>query len=306
MVMSTDLRPSRASELKSLLQSRILILDGAMGTMIQGFRLSEEDFRGDRYTDHPQALQGFNDLLCITKPEVVESIHRDYLEAGADIIETNTFNGTAVAMAEYGLAELAFELNETAAKVARKAADAITAKNPNQPRFVAGSIGPTNKTTSLSPDVNDPAFRAVTFDDLRETYREQAHGLLSGGVDILLPETVFDTLNAKAALMGIEEAFEVFGSRVPVIASLTVIDASGRNLSGQTPEAFWNSVSHANLLGVGINCSLGADLMRPYLEEIVTVSDVYIACWPNAGLPNEFGDYDETPEAMAALSLIHI
>ena len=300
MVMSTDLRPSRASELESLLQSRILILDGAMGTMIQGFRLSEEDFRGDRYADHPQALQGFNDLLCITKPEVVESIHRDYLEAGADIIETNTFNGTAVAMAEYGLAELAFELNETAAKVARKAADDITAKNPYQPRFVAGSIGPTNKTTSLSPDVNDPAFRAVTFDDLRETYREQAHGLLSGGVDILLPETVFDTLNAKAALMGIEEAFEVFGSRVPVIASLTVIDASGRNLSGQTPEAFWNSVSHANLLGVGINCSLGADLMRPYLEEIVAVSDVYIACWPNAGLPNEFGDYDETPEAMAA------
>ncbi len=300
MVMSTDLRPSRASELESLLQSRILILDGAMGTMIQGFRLSEEDFRGDRYADHPQALQGFNDLLCITKPEVVESIHRDYLEAGADIIETNTFNGTAVAMAEYGLAELAFELNETAAKVARKAADDITAKNPDQPRFVAGSIGPTNKTTSLSPDVNDPAFRAVTFDDLRETYRDQVHGLLAGGVDILLPETAFDTLNAKAALVGIEEAFETFGSRVPVIVSLTVIDASGRNLSGQTPEAFWNSVSHANLLGVGINCSLGADLMRPYLEEIVTVSDVYIACWPNAGLPNEFGDYDETPEAMAA------
>ena len=300
MVMSTDLRPSRASELESLLQSRILILDGAMGTMIQGFRLSEEDFRGDRYADHPQALQGFNDLLCITKPEVVESIHRDYLEAGADIIETNTFNGTAVAMAEYGLAELAFELNETAAKVARKAADDITAKNPDQPRFVAGSIGPTNKTTSLSPDVNDPAFRAVSFDDLRETYRDQAHGLLAGGGDILFPETAFDTLNAKAALMGIEEAFETFGSRVPVIVSLTVIDASGRNLSGQTPEAFWNSVSHANLLGVGINCSLGADLMRPYLEEIVTVSDVYIACWPNAGLPNEFGDYDETPEAMAA------
>ena len=300
MVMSTDLRPSRASELESLLQSRILILDGAMGTMIQGFRLSEEDFRGDRYADHPQALQGFNDLLCITKPEVVESIHRDYLEAGADIIETNTFNGTAVAMGEYGLAELSFELNETAAKVARKAADDITAKNPARPRFVAGSIGPTNKTTSLSPDVNDPAFRAVSFDDLRETYRDQAHGLLAGGVDILFPETAFDTLNAKAALVGIEEAFETFGSRVPVIVSLTVIDASGRNLSGQTPEAFWNSVSHANLLGVGINCSLGADLMRPYLEEIVTVSDVYIACWPNAGLPNEFGDYDETPEAMAA------
>ena len=229
--MSTDLRPSRARELESLLQSRILILDGAMGTMIQGFRLSEEDFRGDRYADHPQALQGFNDLLCITKPEVVESIHRDYLEAGADIIETNTFNGTGVAMSEYGLTELAFELNETAAKVARKAADDITAKNPDQPRFVAGSIGPTNKTTSLSPDVNDPAFRAVTFDDLRETYREQAHGLLSGGVDILLPETVFDTLNAKAALVGIEEAFQVFGSRVPVIASLTVIDAR--------PQPFW-------------------------------------------------------------------
>jgi len=300
MVMSTDLHLSRASELENLLQSRILILDGAMGTMIQGFRLSEEDFRGDRYADHPQALQGFNDLLCITKPEVVESIHRDYLEAGADIIETNTFNGTAVAMAEYGLAELSFELNETAAKVARKAADDITAKNSARPRFVAGSIGPTNKTTSLSPDVNNPAFRAVSFDDLRETYRDQAHGLLAGGVDILLPETAFDTLNAKAALMGIEEAFEIFGSRVPVIVSLTIIDASGRNLSGQTPEAFWNSVSHANLLGVGINCSLGADLMRPYLEEIVTVSDVYIACWPNAGLPNEFGDYDETPEAMAA------
>ncbi len=300
IVMSIDSGPNRASQLENLLGERILVLDGAMGTMIQGFKLSEADFRGERYADHPQDLQGFNDLLCLTKPEVIESIHRDYLLAGADIIETNTFNGASVAMAEYGLAEIAFELNEAAARVARYAADEITADNPDRPRFVAGSMGPTNKTASLSPDVNDPAFRAVTFDDLRDSYREQALGLLTGGVDLLLPETAFDTLNAKAALAGIEDAFEEFGSRVPVIVSLTIIDTAGRNLSGQTPEAFWNSVSHADLLGVGINCSIGADLMRPYIEEIATVSDVYVACWPNAGLPNEFGGYDETPETMAA------
>ena len=298
--MSDDLGANRASQLENLLRERILVLDGAMGTMVQGFKLAEADFRGERFVDHPQDLQGFNDLLCLTKPEVIESIHRDYLVAGADIIETDTFNATAVSMAEYGLAELAFELNDAAARIARKAADEITAEDPDKPRFVAGSMGPTNKTTSLSPDVNDPAYRAVSFDDLRDTYREQALGLLTGGVDLLLPETAFDTLNAKAALMGIDDAFEEFGSRVPVIVSLTVIDTAGRNLSGQTPEAFWNSVAHADLLGVGINCSIGADLMRPYLEEIANCSDIYVACWPNAGLPNEFGGYDETPEIMAA------
>jgi len=298
--MSQDAGPNRASDLENLLRQRILVLDGAMGTMIQGFKLSEADFRGTRFADHGQDLQGFNDLLSITKPDVIESIHRDYLEAGADIIETNTFNGTSLTMVEYDLAELAFELNEAAARVARKVADEVTAANPGKPRFVAGSMGPTNKTASLSPDVGDPAFRAATFDQFRDSYREQALGLLSGGVDLLLPETAFDTLNAKAALMGIEDAFAELGRRVPVIVSLTVIDASGRNLSGQMPEAFWNSVSHADLLGVGINCSIGADLMRPYLEELAVVSDIYVACWPNAGLPNEFGGYDETPETMAA------
>jgi len=297
--MVNDGSPNRASQLENLLRQRILILDGAMGTMIQGFKLAEADFRGERFADHAQDLQGFNDLLCLTRPDVIESIHRDYLEAGADIIETNTFNGTPVAMAEYGLAEISFEVNEAAARIARAAADAVTAADPDRPRFVAGSLGPTNKTLSLSPDVNDPAYRAVTFDKLRDDYKVQALGLLSGGVDLMLPETVFDTLNAKAALMGIEDAFVEHGARVPVIVSLTVIDAAGRNLSGQTPEAFWNSVAHVDLLGVGINCALGADLMRPYLEELATVSDRYVACWPNAGLPNEFGGYDEAPEAMA-------
>jgi len=298
--MDTAAAPNRASQLENLLRQRILVLDGAMGTMVQGFKLSEAEFRGQRFADHPQDLQGFNDLLCITKPEVVESIHRDYLAAGADIIETNTFNGTPVAMAEYGLAEIAFEVNEAAARIARTVADEVTAIDPDRPRFVAGSLGPTNKTASLSPKVSDPAYRAVTFDQLRHDYRVQALGLLAGGVDLMLPETAFDTLNVKAALFGIDDAFEEFGRRVPVIVSLTVIDASGRNLSGQTPEAFWNSVAHADLLGIGINCSLGAELMRPYLEEIAMVSDVYVACWPNAGLPNEFGGYDETPETMAA------
>jgi len=297
--MSSKNGPERATQLEKLVRERILVLDGAMGTMVQGFKLSEADFRGERFADHEKDLQGFNDLLVLTKPEVIEQIHRDYLEAGADIIETDTFNGTPVSMAEYGLSELAFELNEAAARVARKAADAITADNPDKPRFVAGSLGPTNKTCSLSPDVNDPAFRAVTFDKLRDDYRIQAAGLLAGGCDLLLPETAFDTLNLKAALMGIEDAFDENGGRVPVIASMTVIDAAGRNLSGQTPEAFWNSVAHADLFGIGINCSIGADLMRPYIEELANVSDIYVACWPNAGLPNEFGGYDETPETMA-------
>jgi len=291
--------PKRASQLENLLRERILVLDGAMGTMIQGFKLTEADFRGERFADHPQDLQGFNDLLSLTKPEVIEKIHRDFFEAGADMVSTNTFNAASVSIADYGLAEAAFEINEAAARIARKVADELTAAEPGKPRFVAGSMGPTNKTASLSPDVNDPAYRAVTFDDLRDSYKEQALGLLAGGADLLLPETAFDTLNIKAALVGIEEAFAEHGSRVPVIASMTVIDAAGRNLSGQTPEAFWNSVSHADLLGIGINCSLGADLIRPYLEELATVSDIYIACWPNAGLPNELGGYDETPEMMA-------
>ena len=288
------------SKLENLLRERVLILDGAMGTMLQGFGFSEADFRGEKYADHPRDLQGCNDLLSVTQPEAVESVHRDSLAAGADIIETNTFNATRVSMADYGLEDSVYDINVAATKVARAAADAATAETPERPRFVAGSLGPTSKTASISPDVNDPAFRGVTFDELREAYKEQALGLLEGGVDLLLPETAFDTLNLKTALFGIEEAFEEWGDRVPVIASLTIVDASGRNLSGQMPEAFWNSVSHAELFGVGINCSLGPDLMRPYLEELATVSDVYVACWPNAGLPNELGEYEQTPEMMAA------
>ncbi len=297
--MNNEQAPNRRSDLENLLEERVLVLDGAMGTMIQGFKLTEEDFRGERYADHPHDLQGCNDLLSITQPQVIESIHRDYLEAGADIIETNTFNSTSVSMADYHLEDAVHDINVAASRVARAAADAATAESSDKPRFVAGSLGPTSKTLSLSPDVDDPAFRAITFAEMADAYRVQALGLLEGGVDMLLPETAFDTLNIKAALFGIEEAFIECARRVPVIASFTAIDTSGRNLSGQTVEAFWNSVSHADLFGIGINCSLGPDLMRPYLEELVRVSDVYIACWPNAGLPNEFGEYEMTANAMA-------
>ena len=271
-----------------------------MGTMIQTYELDEAGYRGDRFAGHPQDVKGNNDLLCLTRPEIVEAIHRQYLEAGADIIETNTFNSTAISMADYKLEDLVYELNVAGASLARKAADAVMAKDPSRPRFVAGAIGPTNRTASMSPDVNNPAFRAVTYDQLVTAYSEQVRGLMDGGVDVLLTETVFDTLNLKAALFAIDQYFEEQGRRVPIMVSVTITDQSGRTLSGQTIEAFWNSISHMPLLSVGINCALGAKQMRPYLEELAHIAPVSISCYPNAGLPNAFGGFDETPDRMSA------
>ncbi|HSN67800.1 MAG TPA: homocysteine S-methyltransferase family protein, partial [Thermoanaerobaculia bacterium] len=291
----------RTEELHALLHRRILILDGAMGTMIQRYGLDEAAFRGEEFRDHPKDLKGANDLLSITQPHIIEEIHRQYFEAGADIAETNTFNATAVSMAEYGLEHRVYDINVAAARVARAAADAVTAKDPSRPRFVAGSLGPTSRTASLSPDVNNPGFRAVTFDQLRDAYYEQARGLVEGGADILIPETTFDTLNLKAALFAIEQLFHDRGVRLPVMVSATITDLSGRTLSGQTVEAFWASVSHAPMLSVGLNCALGAAEMRPYVEELARLAPVYVSCYPNAGLPNELGGYDETPQSMAKI-----
>lgn len=285
--------------LDQLLRQRILIIDGAMGTMIQRRMLSEKDFRGERFKDYPSDLKGNNDLLNITRPDVIYDIHKEYLEAGADLIETNTFNSNTFSMADYNMQSLAYELNYEGAKVARKAADEITAKDPTKPRFVAGALGPTNRTASISPNVNDPGFRGITFDELVTAYKEQAKGLVDGGADVLLVETVFDTLNAKAALFGLMEFFDELGRELPIMVSGTITDASGRTLSGQTTEAFYNSMSHADLLSIGLNCALGADLMRPYLEELSNIATCYITCYPNAGLPNEMGEYDESPEYMA-------
>ncbi len=286
--------------LNRLVRERILVLDGAMGTMIQSYRLGEADFRGARFPDHPRDLAGCNDLLSLTRPEVVAEIHRNYLEAGADVIETNTFNAQAVSLSDYGLERLAYEMNKAAAGIALSAARAATAANPAKPRFVAGALGPTNRTASLSPDVENPAHRAITFDELVAAYKEQARGLLDGGVDLLLPETTFDTLNLKAALFAIQTLFAERGATIPVIASLTITDQSGRTLSGQTLEAAWLSISHAPLLAVGLNCALGATQMSPFLEDLQRTAWLPISCYPNAGLPNEFGGYDETPEHMAA------
>ena len=291
-------QPDRSTELRALLAQRILILDGAMGTMVQRQKLVEADFRGERFTASAKDLKGNNDLLCLTRPDVIGGIHAAYLEAGADIIETNTFNGTRVSQAEYGLAELAFELNVEAAKLAREIADKYS--TPDKPRFVAGVLGPTSRTASLSPDVNDPGARNVTFDVLVADYVEAARGLTAGGVDILLVETVFDTLNAKAALFAIEKFFDEAGRRWPVMISGTITDASGRTLSGQTAEAFWNSLRHARPISFGLNCALGARDLRQYVEELSRLCDCYISVHPNAGLPNAFGGYDEPPEAMAA------
>ncbi len=287
-------------ELERILRERIVILDGAMGTMIQAHKLDEAAFRGERFARHPSDLKGCNDLLCITQPELVEAIHVQYLEAGADIIETNTFNSTSISMADYGLEPFVYDLNLAGAQVARKAVEAVLVKDPSRPRFIAGAIGPTNRTASMSPDVNNPAFRSVSFDQLVEAYTEQVCGLLDGGVDVLLVETVFDTLNCKAALFAIDRYFERIGRRVPVMVSVTITDRSGRTLSGQTVEAFWNSVSHMPLLSVGINCALGAKQMRPYIEELAAIAPVFISCYPNAGLPNAFGGFDETPERMSS------
>ncbi len=286
--------------IEEILQERILVLDGAMGTMIQRYKLEEEDFRGMRFKDHPHPLKGNNDLLSITRPDIIREIHRQYLEAGSDIIETNTFSSTSIAQADYHLEHLAYELNYESAKIARHVADEYTEVNPQKPRFVAGALGPTNKTASISPNVNDPGFRAITFDELVAAYYEQAKGLLDGGSDALLVETVFDTLNAKAALFAIQQLFDDVGKSVPVMVSGTITDASGRTLSGQTTEAFIISVSHVPLLSIGLNCALGASQLRPYLQVMAKESSCFVSAYPNAGLPNEFGHYDQTPDEMAA------
>ncbi len=287
--------------LTSLLKDRILIMDGAMGTMIQGYKLTEDDYRGRRFQDHPQDLKGNNDLLSLTRPDVIEEIHREFLAAGADLIETNTFNAQAISQADYATGSLVYELNVESAKIARQAAAEATSLNPNKPRFVLGSIGPMNRTLSLSPDVNNPAFRAVTFDEVKDAYKEQARGLVDGGVDALLPETTFDTLNLKAAIVAIEELFAERGQRLPVMLSLTITDKSGRTLSGQTLDAAWISIAHARPISVGLNCALGANEMRPYVEELSQIAPVFVSCYPNAGLPNAFGEYDELPQDTARI-----
>jgi 5-methyltetrahydrofolate--homocysteine methyltransferase len=300
--MRSDRPYTRAAELPGLLAERIVIIDGAMGTMIQRFKLGEADFRGDRLRDHLRDLKGNNELLQFTRPDVLRSIHDAYLAAGADIIETNTFGATSIAQEDYGLAHLAREMNVAAARIAKAAAQA--ASTPDKPRFVAGALGPTPRTASISPDVNDPGARNVSFEQLRAAYREQAEGLLEGGADLFLIETIFDTLNAKAAIFALDEVMESSGERLPVIVSGTVTDASGRILSGQTVGAFWHSVRHARPIAVGLNCALGAALMRPYIEELSKVApDTYISCYPNAGLPNPMSEtgFDETPEVTAAL-----
>ncbi len=287
--------------IKQEIQKRILILDGAMGTMLQRYNFSEEDFRGERFKDFPHSLKGNNDLLSITQPQAIKDIHAQYFDAGADIVETNTFSSTTIGMADYHLEDLVYELNFQSAQLAREVADRFTAENPTKPRFVAGSIGPTNRTASMSPDVNDPGYRAVTFDDLRIAYKEQVGALIDGGADLLLVETIFDTLNAKAALFAIEEIKEERNIDIPIMVSGTITDASGRTLSGQTVEAFLISISHIPLLSVGFNCALGADQLKPYLKRLSRNTTLNISAHPNAGLPNAFGQYDQTPEEMQAL-----
>ncbi|MBI4292948.1 MAG: methionine synthase [Betaproteobacteria bacterium] len=297
------MQPDRTAELRAILDRRILVLDGAMGTMIQAHKLSEAQFRGERFAAHRRDLQGNNDLLTLTQPAVIAEIHAQYLDAGADVIETNTFNSNAPSQADYGLAALAYELNHAATRLARAVADEFSQRTPAKPRFVAGVLGPTSKTASISPDVNDPAFRNITFDELAAAYTEAARGLVDGGADLILLETIFDTLNAKAAIFALESLWEERGQRLPVMISGTITDASGRTLTGQTPEAFWNSVRHARPLSIGLNCALGAKLMRPYVEELSAVADIFVSAHPNAGLPNPLSDtgYDETPEYTAEL-----
>lgn len=286
--------------IKDCLKERILIIDGAMGTMIQRYKLTEADYRGERFKDWKSDVKGNNDLLCITKPDIIVAIHKQYLEAGADIIETNTFSSTSIAQADYHMEELAYELNVAAAKCAREAADEYTKKDPQKPRFVAGAIGPLNKTLSLSPDVNNPGYRAVTFDEVVEAYYTQIKGLTDGGADVLLIETIFDTLNAKAAIFAIKKYFRETGKpELPIMISGTITDASGRTLSGQTLEAFYTSVAHARPLSVGLNCALGAKEMRGHIEELSQIAFCYVSAYPNAGLPNAMGEYDEQPAQTA-------
>lgn len=282
------------------LNKRILILDGAMGTMIQRYKLEEKDFRNEALKDHPKPLKGNNDLLSFTRPDVIKAIHQQYFDAGADIIETNTFSGTVIAQADYDLGqEWVDMINYESARIAREVADEQTRRTPDKPRFVAGAMGPTNRTASISPDVNDPGYRAVTFDELVAAYKQQALKLIEGGVDVILIETIFDTLNAKAALFAVDELMESLGKHYPIMISGTITDASGRTLSGQTTEAFLVSMEHGPLLSIGLNCALGAGALRPYLQVLAAKSKFYVSAYPNAGLPNEFGQYDESPEAMA-------
>src|SRR5210317_2202510 len=293
-------RQERIATLLKSLDERILLLDGAMGTMIQGFGLCEDDYRGERFADWERDVKGNNDLLSITRPDVIRDIHNAFLDAGADVIETNTFNSNAPSMADYGMESLVTELNTVAARLARECADAAAAKT-GKPRYVAGALGPTNRTASISPDVNDPGFRNITFDQLANTYETASVALIDGGVDFLLVETIFDTLNAKAAIVGIKRAFRSSGIEVPVMISGTITDASGRTLSGKTTEAFWNSVRHIKPFMIGLNCALGAGELRPYIAELARIADTRVSAYPNAGLPNEFGEYDETAEEMAAV-----
>ncbi len=292
-------RKASYAALEAAASKRILIIDGAMGTMIQRHKLDEAGYRGERFKDWPRDVKGNNDLLVLTQPQIIAEIHEAYLEAGADILETNTFNAQAISLADYGMQDLAYEINVAAAKVARAAADKWSKKTPEKPRFVAGAVGPTNRTASISPDVNNPGFRNVDFDTLREAYKEQIRGLIDGGADIIIIETIFDTLNAKAAGVATLEVFDEKGVELPIMISGTITDRSGRTLSGQTPEAFWYSMRHLKPFSIGLNCALGAELMRPYLAELSAVADTRISAYPNAGLPNPMGEYDETPDDMA-------
>ncbi len=301
--MNVTFSPPKAdteARLRAAAAKRILVLDGAMGTMMQSLSLTEADYRGARFKDWPRDLRGNNDLLNLTRPDDIRNFHLQYLRAGADIVESNTFSSTSIAQADYGLEGLAFELNREGARLAREATDIVSKETPDRPRFVAGAIGPTNRSASISPDVSNPGFRAVTFEDLVKAYDEAARGLIEGGADIILIETIFDTLNAKAAVFALEELFERTGERLPVMISGTITDRSGRTLSGQTPTAFWYSMRHAHPMSIGFNCALGAKDMRPHLAEVARAADTLTCAYPNAGLPNEFGAYDETPEMMAA------
>jgi 5-methyltetrahydrofolate--homocysteine methyltransferase len=305
--------PARADALHAALAQRILIIDGAMGTMIQSYKLDEEGYRGERFSQgydgrhqhvhdhshHVCDLKGNNDLLLLTQPDIIRAVHTQYLEAGADLLETNTFNATSISQADYHLEHVVYELNKEGARIARECCDAIEAKTPHKPRFVIGVLGPTSRTASISPDVNDPGYRNVSFDELRATYREATRGLIDGGADVIMVETIFDTLNAKAALFAVEEVFDERGSRLPVMISGTITDRSGRTLSGQTAEAFFYSMRHSRPLSVGLNCALGAKDLRPHVETLASLADCYVSTHPNAGLPNAFGEYDETPEEMA-------
>ncbi len=300
--MSHDLVSSpqtQSAVLAKIARERILILDGAMGTMIQRYGLDEAGYRGERFQDHKSDLKGNNDLLVLSQPNIILEIHEAYLDAGSDIIETNTFNATSISQADYKLESLAYEINLQAAKIARKATDNWTKRTPDKPRFVAGAIGPTNRTASISPDVNNPGFRNITFDELVQAYAEQTRGLIDGGVDIIMVETVFDTLNAKAAGFAVQDVFENMGTELPIMVSGTITDLSGRNLSGQTPEAFWYSMRHLAPFSIGLNCSFGAEQLRPAVAEIAAVAECFVSVYPNAGLPNEMGEYDETPDMTA-------